>query len=124
MRAAEELSSFREAVPGCRVATFADLSSGLVLYTSSHTRLPQERLDALCAKARAMLVTGVPSGVAAALGSGVGSAVVPDDQSLLVFVRSAADPNEAILCDCTFETDVNAVIAGAAAALAAIETPD
>lgn len=124
MSVAEQLNSFRQSVSGCRVATFADLSSGLVLFSSSETRLPQERLDALCDRARALLVSGVPSGVDAALEGGVGSAVVPDDRSLLVFVRSAADPNEAILCDCTAETDVHAVIAGAVAALAALDSTD
>ena len=121
MGAAEQLNSFRTAVPGCRIATFADLSSGLVLFTSPDTRVPQERLDALCDAARKLLLNDLPSGLATALGSEVMSAIVPEDDDLLVFVRSANDPCEAILCDCSANVDVHAVVSGAAAALAALD---
>lgn len=51
----EELAALRDRVPGCSVVAFADLSTGMVLASSTAEKTTQERLDALCAAGRDML---------------------------------------------------------------------
>lgn len=48
VKISEQLAAFRERVPGCFVVVFADLSTGMVLASSSAEKMPQEKLDALC----------------------------------------------------------------------------
>lgn len=48
VKISEELSAFRERVPGCSVVLFADLSTGMVLASNSAEKMTQEKLDALC----------------------------------------------------------------------------
>jgi hypothetical protein len=78
MGIADQLTAMRRDFPACRVATFADLSSGLVLFTSTSRRLPQERLDALCARARALLLDPPGRTGAALLGGPAQQAVMSE----------------------------------------------
>jgi hypothetical protein len=118
MGIAEDLTALRRDFPGCRVATFADLSSGLVLFTSAAARPPQERLDALLARAAALL--GGPSGTAAfsVLGAPVDQAVAPEGDGLVVALRSPAEPAEAVICQVDAGIDLGAFTGRAAGVLA------
>jgi hypothetical protein len=92
MGIADQLNALRRDSPILRVATFADLSSGLVLFASTSRRLPQERLDAL-------LRPGArdPERVSAQDGGGAARRVRPreaidaEGDGLLVFVRSPTE---------------------------------
>ena len=122
MGIADDLTALRREFPGCRVATFADLTSGLVLFTSTEARLPQERIDALLARA-AHLLTG-PAGAAgtALLGAPVDQAVAPEGDGLVVTLRSPAEPDEVVICHCDADIDLagfTARVAGVIAALGA-----
>jgi hypothetical protein len=122
MGIAEQLNAMRRDHPSCRVATFADLSSGLVLFASTSRRLPQERLDALCARARAIL-NGSPARTAEALLDGPpGEAIVAEGDGLLVFVRSPTEPDEALICDCDPDVDLRAFTERATRELASLGT--
>lgn len=118
MGIADDLTALREDFPGCRVATFADLSSGLVLFTSAAGRLPQERLDALLGRAAALF--GGPAGGAGAalLGTPVQHAVLPEGEGLLVTLRSPGEPDEVVICQCDADIDLAAFMAHAADVLA------
>lgn len=119
MGIADQLNAIRGDVAGCRIATFADLASGLVLFASSEGRVPQERLDALCRRAMSLL-----SGPAAAAGrvlpAPVDRAVVPDGDGLLVILRSPEEPDEAFVFHCDRDIDLAAFTARAARDLAAL----
>jgi hypothetical protein len=120
MGIAEQLNALRADFPACRVATFADLSSGLVLFASAASRMPQERLDALSGRARALLAGPSAEAGAALLGAPVGHAVGSDGEALLVLVRSPAEPDEALICHCDADIDIAAFKARAAGELAAL----
>lgn len=113
MGIADQVNALRRAFPECRVATFADLASGLVLFTSSDARLPQERLDALCDRARALLDPGTDA-AAALLGAPVRFVATPDADGTLVIVRAPEELNEALICHCDPDLDLAAFAARAA----------
>jgi hypothetical protein len=120
MGIAEQLNALRADYPACRVATFADLSSGLVLFTSAAARMPQERLDALSGRARALLAGPAGAVGAALLGAPVDHAVGSDGEAILVLVRSPTEPDEALICHCDADIDVAAFTARASQELAAL----
>ncbi len=120
MGIAEQLNGVRRDFPGCRVAAFADLSSRLVLFTSADARLPQDRLDAFCARAGALFTGPAGQAGAALLGAPVERAVVPDGDAVFVFVRSPDEPDEAVICQCDADTDPAALSARIAQELAAL----
>jgi hypothetical protein len=120
MGIADQLTALRRDFPACRVATFADLSSGLVLFTSAASRLPQDRLDALSNRARALFAGPVGQTGAALLGGAVQQAVLADDDGLVVLVRSPAEPDEAMICHCDAGIDLAAFATRARRELAAL----
>lgn len=118
MGIADQVTALRRAFPECRVATFADLASGLVLFTSSDARLPQERLDALCDRARQLLDAGADDAAAAALGAPVRLVATTDEDGILVVARSPEEPDEALICHCDPSLDLAAFAARSARELA------
>jgi hypothetical protein len=120
MGIADQINALRRGFPDCRIASFADLASGLVLFTSASSRLPQERSDALCARARDLLDPAAQEAAAALLGAPVRHAVATFEDGLLVVVRSEDDPDEALICHCTPDIDLRAFIATAARELAGL----
>jgi hypothetical protein len=120
MGIADQLNALRADFPACRVATFADLSSGLVLFTSAASRMPQDRLDALSGRARALLSGPAAEAGAHLLGAAVVHAVASDADGIVVLVRSPVEPDEAMICHCDPEIDVQALAARAARELAAL----
>jgi hypothetical protein len=120
MGIADQLNALRADFPACRVATFADLSSGLVLFTSAASRMPQDRLDALSGRARALLAGRAAAAGADLLGGPVDIAVASDGGALVVLVRSPAEPDEAMICHCDEGIDLGPFTARAARELAAL----
>jgi hypothetical protein len=118
MGIADDLTALRRDFPGCRVVTFADLSSGLVLFTSAEARLPQERLDAFFRRAASLLNGPAANAGAAVLGTPIHHAVVPEGDGLLMALRSPAEPDEVVICQCDADIDLSAFAARAAGALA------
>ena len=47
----EDLEKLRKETQGCTLSAFGDLSSSLILRSSSETRVPREKLDQLCVRA-------------------------------------------------------------------------
>ena len=52
----KELADLRAGYPGCHSVIFADLSTGMVLASSTAEKTTQEKLDALCKAARQSLM--------------------------------------------------------------------
>jgi hypothetical protein len=108
----EELDELRDGLFGCRVLAFADLAAALVLCQSADRPRPQEEMDALCAMASAMLDGAAAEGAAEALeGEGrIDQAIaLPEGESYL-FLRSAAEPGEALLCIAEPEFDIDGAL--------------
>ena len=101
MRIQDELDTLRAGHGAIESATYLDLRSGTVLYSSAANREPQERLDALCATATAVL--GGADGDA-------GEAVSLCATEALILRRSPADPAEALCLVCAPDVDVGLVI--------------
>ena len=120
MGIADQLNAMRRDFSECRMATFADLASGLVLFTSADGRVPQERLDALCGRARWIFSGAAGEAASAMLRAPVQQAVLPDGDGLLVLVRSPSEPDEALVCHCTADVDLPSFTARAARELAAL----
>jgi len=120
MGIADQLNAMRRDFTDCRMATFADLASGLVLFTSADGRVPQEHLEGLCGRAKAIFSGTTGQAASAMLRTPVQQAVLPDDDGLLVLVRSPSEPDEALVCHCTAEIDLPSFTARAARELAAL----
>ncbi|MEM1352085.1 MAG: hypothetical protein AAGF27_07055 [Pseudomonadota bacterium] len=97
----EELTGLRGSLPGCEVVAFADLSTGMVLASSTSSRHAQEKLDALCDAGRDALSGPLAQDVSRAFG--IDDAVVfqmaflGDERGIMCFVR-ARRPAEEALC--------------------------
>lgn len=105
------LEAMREDVEGCDLVMFADLSTQMVLAAASAGRRPQEELDALCGIARETLDGPVAEGAAPMAGGAMpeqAAALTPIDAR--VFIRSAAAPQEVLICLCTPDADLEAVL--------------
>ncbi len=122
LKIAEQLDAMRSDFPQCRSLTFADLASGLVLYASTVKKMPQERLDAMSDRARALLEGPAAAAAERALGSRPSAAVWSGGDSLFIFVRSPVLPDEALCCECSAEIEVTAFTERAARELAALGT--
>ncbi len=106
----EELNNLRQAVPGCDVVAFADLSTQMVLVTSSDQSVPREEMDALSAEGAAVLGHGADG----PLGLGrPGSAVVATSTGLRIFLRAASEPSDALCCMAKSGMDVAAFLTAA-----------
>jgi hypothetical protein len=120
MGIADQLNALRADFPACRVATFADLSSGLVLFASAASRMPQDRLDALSSRARALLAGPAAEAAGALLGAAVEHGVASEGEGLVVVVRSPVEPDEAMISHCDEGLDVAAFTARAAQELSSL----
>ena len=84
----------------CRAVAYCDLSTGLVLCSSSQYKLPQEQLD------RLGLMAGDVLDGDQILVNPVQSAIVIQDNTICVVLRSTALPGEALSCDCEIDIDL------------------
>ncbi|MEX5727134.1 hypothetical protein Ga0609869_000487 [Rhodovulum iodosum] len=110
MDIAEQIQELREDIPTCRTVALIDLSVRLVLCASSGDRLPQEALDALCARAKALLDGDAAVAFASAGTAGPEEGMVLCNGELQVFLRSTAAPHEALCCVCAADIDYEPVL--------------
>lgn len=108
----DNLEALRRSHRAVETAAYLDLSSGTVLYTSATVRQPQERLDALCATAKALL--GEP-------GDGTAIAVSLRSTEALVVSRSPQSPSEALCVICAPDAAVSEILEGARKAFSGVE---
>lgn len=108
MSIAARLDGLRHEVPGCEALAFADLSTGLVLCSSSGQKRPQEWFDHLCQTAMDLLDGDFARQASVMLcvdrASEMRQAIQIVHRELRLFLRSEVAPNEALCCVC--ETDV------------------
>lgn len=124
MSVADELDQMRSDNPTCSLVAFADLSSKLVLYTSTDGKPAQEELAALSEAARISL-DGELADAAAPLWNGskdalAETAVLMTESDLRVFLRSPGKATEALACICAPNADIQAVVDAGRSALSKI----
>lgn len=91
----DELDALQARFPECETLAYADLTTGMILVTNSHTPLERNALNRLCAEATAVLGTGE----APPMGSTTAeTALVSDQEGVRLFLRAPGLPNDALLC--------------------------
>lgn len=107
---AELLDTLAEQFPDCIIAAYADITTGITLLTRGSFDAPREALNELCAEAALTL----GSVEAPALGSQTCPvAIKAVDHAVFVYMRSAEDPGDALLCMCRPEIDLGAFLPAA-----------
>jgi hypothetical protein len=114
MAIADELNELREEFEGCNLVAFADLSSKMVLLTSSSKKIPQENLDHLCAEAATLF-----KGAAAQLNRDAApiTAMAVDGDKSNIYLRNEAGSDDVLCCVCDRDVDLTAFLASAQARL-------
>ena len=121
MSVSEALDRFRATVPGCQLVAFVDIESSMVLSVSAQIKQRQELLSAFAESASCHLPMTQDS-LSKCL-SIKEEPALPDVAVLLsasgtvAFVRSRAEPNEALCCSCSPNAAVDAIIDSARATL-------
>lgn len=113
----DHLNGLRADFPDCLAVALIDLPAGLVLCISANDKPLQERLDGLCATAAELFEGAAATGFALALDNPKGadtqiSSVMTKTETCL-FLRSPADPKEALFCVCSSGVDVNRLLQSA-----------
>ena len=107
----EALKNLRAEVAGCELAAFTDLSSKMVLCVSAGGRRAQEELDELSEIAVTVMEgTVAESAMFLLQDSKPASAVLMTNVDLRVFLRSPNSAHEALICVCSPQTDIAAVM--------------
>ena len=98
----EELAALRNRVPGCSVIAFADLSTGMVLASSTCRKTTQEKLEALCAAGREALRGDVARQITEGFGNGAPDgpcvALRAEKSGLTCFIHAPMPAEEALCC--------------------------
>ena len=114
MNVAAELEEMRSGLAGCSLVAFTDLSSQLVLCASAASKPVQEELNALSEAANMALDGAFAEGAAPLWADGgdvpAETAVLLTGAEVRVFLRSPAKPNEALVCVCAPDTELDAVV--------------
>ena len=107
---AEDLDTLATRFPDCIIAAFADIDTGITLLTRGSFEAPREALNELCAEAALTL----GSVEAPALGTSTcNMAVKAVDHAIFVYLRSAEDPGDVLLCMCQPAIDLEAFLPAA-----------
>lgn len=119
MDIAEHLDAMRADIDGCAMVAFTDLTSQLVLCSSSTGTPEQDEMNALSQAANLALDGAFAEGAA---GSWDGDA--PSQVAMLLtgsdarlFLRSPGNPAEALVCVCKPDADLEGAVAQARATL-------
>lgn len=100
----EQFDAFRTDFPDCLTVSLLDISSQTVLCVSSEHKLPQERLDALCATGAQLLDGDIAGLFSKALDKSddrnVQESVFASESDVCLFMRSPQDPMEAVVFVC------------------------
>ncbi|MBM7067981.1 hypothetical protein [Actibacterium sp. 188UL27-1] len=112
----DELDSLRSAFPDCQTVAFADLSSRMILKTSSAQKTPQELMDRLCEEA-VSIFGDIGSNLSLSDDTDAAQAVVFTSTSLKIFLRGAQEPADILCCVCSPSIDVDSFLRHAQPAL-------
>lgn len=109
MGVSEGLGAVVKAFPQARLVAFADLSSRMILTSAGPMSTTQEHLDRLCNQARTCFDDPLFALSVEAFGE-PHAAVVMGSSSLRLFMRSEAEPADALCCICDPGIDLPAFV--------------
>ncbi len=114
-----ELDAMRADVQGCALVAYTDLSSQLVLCTSSASKPVQEEMNALSQAAGLALDGAFAESAAPSWGGEPAAqvAVLMTGSDARLFLRSPANPVEALVAVCAPDIDLEQAVAQAHATL-------
>ncbi|MBS9718131.1 hypothetical protein ACFFUT_12715 [Pseudohalocynthiibacter aestuariivivens] len=126
MNISRQLDTLLQDFPNCETVAFADISTGLVLCSSTRKTMSRGQLDALCAAAIELL-NGKQASLASATldpngNAKVQEALLMEDGLLNIFVRSSVVSTEALCCICVPEIEIDSFIDRACSELANFDT--
>lgn len=105
------LESMRQEIGGCDLAALVDISTGMVLSSTQAVRLPQEELDALCARAAEALTGSVAKSAHVVTGQDPAmEAVLASSEGSTVCLRGNVERFEALVVRCAPEASIGDVI--------------
>ncbi|MEO9823208.1 MAG: hypothetical protein ABJF50_02190 [Paracoccaceae bacterium] len=112
MSVSEALDALRSEIPGCSLVAFADLSSKIVLTSSSATNPAREKLDALSAAAHLVLDGAIAEGAVPIWGdqNTAETAMLLSSSEARVFMRSPGENPEALICVCAPDCNLEVVM--------------
>jgi len=115
MSVTDALDAMRSELSGCSLVAYTDLSSALVLSTSAIGQPGQEELDKLSGAAQLVLTGALAEGASSVWTdsdpkAAAETAMLLTDAEARVFIRSPGDAPEALVCICSPNTDLNAVV--------------
>ncbi|MCR9140543.1 MAG: hypothetical protein NXI27_31640 [Alphaproteobacteria bacterium] len=100
MTLSDRLDELRHAVPGCKLASFGDLSTGLALRTSASSLYKQDYLEEVLRQAsRSFSLSDLMT-------DDNELAVVATPDEVRIFVRSKAANSDVICCVCETVSDI------------------
>ncbi len=114
-----ELDAMRAELQGCALVAYTDLSSQLVLCTSAASNPVQEEMNAL-SQAAGLALNGAFAESAAPSWGGEPPpqvAVLMTGSEARLFLRSPANPSEALVAVCAPDTDLDAAVTHAQSTL-------
>ena len=121
MTVATHLDDLRKGLPGCSLVVFGDFFSQITLCVSSQDKHPQERLDALCVSAGALLDGPVAQALTTAMGlpdaNACSQAVLFGPTSMQIFLRSPVEEADMLCCVLSLNADAERATKQARAAL-------
>lgn len=114
MNVTAELDEMRSGLLGCSLVAFTDLSSQLVLCASAAAKPVQEELNALSKAANLALDGTIAQSAMPVWTEGdeapAETAVLLTGSEVRVFLRSPKKPNEALVCVCAPDIELDAVV--------------
>lgn len=109
MGVSESLAAVVKTFPEAQLVAFADLSSRMILASSGTLSMTQEHLDRLCDQARTSFDDPLFALSVEAFGEPHGAIVIGSD-NLRLFLRSEAEPADAMCCVCDHSIDLAAFV--------------
>ncbi|MEO9819580.1 MAG: hypothetical protein ABJQ34_07675 [Paracoccaceae bacterium] len=111
---AAELERLIEQFPDCSLVAYADIGTGITLVSAGQSDIPREALDELCAEAALTLgKSGVPSMGA----TPCPVAIKALEKTVFVYVRATDEPDDALLCMCQPDIDLEGFLTAARATI-------
>ncbi len=111
---AAQLERLIEEYPDCSLVAYADIGTGITLVSAGKSDIAREALDELCSEAA--LTLGKPD--MPSMGAAPSSmAIKAVEQTVFVYLRATEEPDDALLCMCRPEIDLDGFVTAARAAL-------
>ena len=122
----DNLDEFRDDFPECTIVGLGDISSGLVLCSSSAQKFPQEKFDSLCEMAIEIFSQDTAGKAAKALdmpdATSLHQGIVLAKEETYLFLKSKSDPSDAMFSVCSSKIDLSSFTNGAVELMKTIAT--